>query len=166
MKPRAMYSRISIEADLDSLAKSKQATTVVLRALRDRLTPEEGRQAVAQLPRELKTLWRADAAPDLPVKMHRREFVDRVRREAGLPSRRRAEMLIDAVFAALKEQLSAGEVDDIAAQLPTDLKSVWGAGMKRRARRRRSIAARARRGGGHGRRDSPGAGPAPLAYGA
>ena len=126
MKPRAMYSRISIEADLDSLAKSKQATTVVLRALRDRLTPEEGRQAVAQLPRELKTLWRADAAPDLPVKMHRREFVDRVRREAGLPSRRRAEMLIDAVFAALKEQLSAGEVADIAAQLPTDLKSVWG----------------------------------------
>ena len=73
MKPRAMYSRISIEADLDSLAKSQQATTVVLRALRDRLTPEEGRHAVA-----------------------------------------------------LKEQLSAGEVDDIAAQLPTDLKGVWG----------------------------------------
>src|SRR5687768_14138839 len=69
MKPRAMYSRISIEADLDSLAKSRQATGVVLRALRDRLTPEEGGHAVAQLPRELKTLWRADAAPDLPVRM-------------------------------------------------------------------------------------------------
>jgi uncharacterized protein (DUF2267 family) len=120
-----MYSRISIEADLDSLAESRQATGVVLRALRDRLTPEEGRHAVAQLPRELKTLWRADAAPELPVKMHRREFVDRVRREAGLSSRRRAEMLIDAVFAALKEQLSRGESDDIQSQLPTDLKGVW-----------------------------------------
>jgi uncharacterized protein (DUF2267 family) len=125
MKPRTMYSRVSIEADLDSLAKSRQATGVVLRALRDRLTPEEGRQAVAQLPRELKGLWRADAAPGLPVKMHRREFVDRVQREAGLPSRRRAEMLVDAVFAALKEQLSPGEADDIGAQLPTDLKGVW-----------------------------------------
>ena len=125
MKPRAMYSRISIEADLDSLAKSRQATGVVLRALRDRLTPEEGGHAVAQLPRELKMLWRADAAPDLPVRMHRREFVDRVRREAGLSSRRRAEMLVDAVFGALKEQLSPGEADDIQAQLPTDLKSVW-----------------------------------------
>jgi uncharacterized protein (DUF2267 family) len=120
-----MYSRISIEADIDSLAKSRQATGVVLRALRDRLTPDEGRQAVAQLPGELKMLWRGDAAPDLPVKMHRREFVDRVRQEAGLPSRRRAEMLIDAVFGALKEQLSPGEADDIQSQLPTDLKGVW-----------------------------------------
>jgi uncharacterized protein (DUF2267 family) len=51
--------------------------------------------------------------------------VDRVRREAGLSSRRRAEMLIDAVFAALKEQLSRGESDDIQSQLPTDLKGVW-----------------------------------------
>ena len=125
MKPRTMYSRISIEADIDSLAKSRQATGVVLRALRDRLTPDEGRQAVAQLPGELKMLWRGDAAPDLPVKMHRREFVDRVRQEAGLPSRRRAEMLIDAVFGALKEQLSPGEADDIQSQLPTDLKGVW-----------------------------------------
>ena len=125
MKPRAMYSRVSIEADLDSLAKSRQGTGVVLRALRDRLTPEEGRHAVAQLPRELKTLWRAESAPDVPVKMHRREFVDRVRREAGLPSRRRAEMLVDAVFAALKAQLSPGEADDIVAQLPRDLKGVW-----------------------------------------
>lgn len=125
MKPRLMYSRISVQADLDSLAKSRQATGVVLRALRDRLTPEEGRQAVAQLPQELKTLWRADEAPRVPVKMHRREFVDRVRREAGLPSRRRAEILVDAVFDALKQQLSRGEADDIEAQLPTDLKGMW-----------------------------------------
>jgi uncharacterized protein (DUF2267 family) len=41
-------------------------------------------------------------------------------------SRRVEEEPIDAVFGALKEQLSAGEVDDIAAQLPTDLKGVWG----------------------------------------
>jgi uncharacterized protein (DUF2267 family) len=126
MRPRAMYSRVSIEADLDSLAKSRQATGVVLRALRDRLTPEEGRQAVAQLPRELKALWRPDDAPGLPAKMHRRQFVDRVQREAGLPSRRRAEILVDAVFGALKEQISRGEADDIEAQLPTDLKGVWG----------------------------------------
>ena len=125
MKPRLMYSRISVQADFDSLAKSRQATGVVLRALRDRLTPEEGRQAVAQLPQELKTLWRADEAPGVPVKMHRREFVDRVRREAGLPSRRRAEILVDAVFGALKQQLSRGEADDIEAQLPTDLKGMW-----------------------------------------
>jgi uncharacterized protein (DUF2267 family) len=57
MKPRAMYSRVSVAADLDSLAKARQATAVVMRALRDRLTPEEGAQAVAQLPRDLKGVW-------------------------------------------------------------------------------------------------------------
>jgi uncharacterized protein (DUF2267 family) len=57
--------------------------------------------------------------------MHRREFVERVKREAALPSDRRAEMVVDAVFGALKEQLSPGEVDDIEAQLPRDLKHVW-----------------------------------------
>jgi hypothetical protein len=29
------------------------------------------------------------------------------------------------VFAALKEQLSGGEADDVLAQLPRDLKDVW-----------------------------------------
>jgi len=127
MKPRAMYSRISVDADLDSLAKSRQVTGVVLRALRDRLTPEEGAHAVAQLPRELKELWYAGATtPQGPVKMHRRDFIDRVKLEAGLPSRRRAEKAIDAVFATLKQQLAPGEVGDIEAQLPRDLKNVWG----------------------------------------
>jgi uncharacterized protein (DUF2267 family) len=57
MKARTLYSRVSIEADIDSLEDSRQATAAVLRALRDRLTPEESDQAVAQLPRELKRLW-------------------------------------------------------------------------------------------------------------
>jgi uncharacterized protein (DUF2267 family) len=46
--------------------------------------------------------------------------------EAQLPSLRTAELATDAVFAALKDQLSDGESDDIVAQLPRDLKRVWG----------------------------------------
>jgi len=56
MKARHLYSRVSIEADIDSLEDSRQATAALLRALRDRLTPEAD-QAVAQLPQELKRLW-------------------------------------------------------------------------------------------------------------
>jgi uncharacterized protein (DUF2267 family) len=121
-----MYARVSIDGDLDSLATARQATAVVLRALRDRLTNEEGEHAVAQLPRELKALWRGGVPwARRPIKMHRRELIERVKREAGLPSNRRAEMVVDAVFGALKEQLSPGEVGDIEAQLPRDLKGVW-----------------------------------------
>ena len=126
MKARNLYSRVSIEADIDSLEDSRQATAAVLRALRDRLTPEEADQAVAQLPEELKRLW-AGGSPPLrqPVKMHRREFLERVRVDAGLKSLSQAEMVTDAVFAGLKEQLSPGEADDNVAQLPRDLKGQW-----------------------------------------
>jgi uncharacterized protein (DUF2267 family) len=57
--------------------------------------------------------------------MHRRDFYERVRREAGLKSVREARFLTIGVFAALKEQLSGGEADDVLAQLPRDLKDVW-----------------------------------------
>jgi uncharacterized protein (DUF2267 family) len=126
VKPRVMYSRVGIEADLDSVADARRVTGAVLRALRDRLTPEEAEQASAQLPTELKALWHGGPPPPLrPVRMHRPEFYTRVMTEGGLASMRKAELATDAVFAALKDQISPGECDDILAQLPRDLKQVW-----------------------------------------
>ena len=79
MKARTLYSRVSIEADIDSLEDSRQATAAVLRARRDRLTPVEATLAVAQLPQELKRLW-ASGRPALhqPMKLLRRDFLERV----------------------------------------------------------------------------------------
>ena len=115
-----------LETDRESLVDARRATGVVLRALRDRLTPEEAADAVAQLPRELKALWcGGERAGRRPEKMHRQEFYERVRREAHLASPRDARAATVSVFAALKEQLSPGEADDILAQLPRDLKTVW-----------------------------------------
>ena len=127
MNVRTPYSRVSIEADIDSLEDSRQATAALLRALRDRLTPEEADQAAAQLPKELKRLWASGRPPfSRPLKLHRRQFLERVRIDAGLKSLSQAEIVTDAVFAALKEQLlSAGEASDFVAQLPRDLKSQW-----------------------------------------
>ena len=51
------------------------------------------------------------------------EFYARVRRKAGLAFEREARQATRVVFAALKEQLSLGEADDIVAQLPKDLKA-------------------------------------------
>ena len=58
-----------------------------MRALRDRLTPEEAEQAVAQLPRDLKLVWEEGDVPGRkPVKLHRKEFYERVNAEARLES--------------------------------------------------------------------------------
>jgi len=67
-----MYSRVGVEAGLDSLEETRAATAAVLHALRDRLTPREAEQPAAQLPQELKELWRGAvggsvATPDQSV---------------------------------------------------------------------------------------------------
>jgi uncharacterized protein (DUF2267 family) len=126
MKPRTMYARVAIEADLETLTTARQVTAAVLRALRDRLTADEAKHVPAQLPRELKVLWHSGPPPPRrPLKMHCREFYARVKADGALPSLRKAELATDAVFAALKDQISQGECDDIVAQLPRDLKQVW-----------------------------------------
>lgn len=126
MNATAFYALVMETLEIDDRAKGRAITAAVLQALRDRLTSDEARHARAQLPRPLKRVW--DFGHDVdqrPIRMHRREFYARVRKEADLRSELEARDGTLAVFAALKEQLSPGEADDIAAQLPKDLKEVW-----------------------------------------
>ena len=126
MTTLAFYRRVIDETGQADREAVKRGTAAVLHALRDRLMPTEAAQAAAQLPRALKEVWSAGDRPGRrPVKMHRKDFYDRVRREAGLRNVREARFLTLAVFAALKAQLSGGEADDVLAQLPRDLKDVW-----------------------------------------
>jgi uncharacterized protein (DUF2267 family) len=126
MSALSFYRRVIEETGQPSREAVKAGTAAVLHALRDRLTPEEAKQAVAQLPRDLKLVWEEGDVPGRkPVKLHRKEFYERVKAEARLRSIREARFLTIGVFAALKAQLSPGEADDIQAQLPRDLKEVW-----------------------------------------
>jgi uncharacterized protein (DUF2267 family) len=126
MTTLSFYRTVLEETGQTDREAVKRGTAAVLHALRDRLTSEEARQAAAQLPRELKRVWAEGDAPGRrPVKMHRKEFYDRVKRDAAIGSIREARFLTIAVFAALKAQLSPGEADDVMAQLPRDLKEVW-----------------------------------------
>jgi uncharacterized protein (DUF2267 family) len=126
MTTLSFYRRVIDETGQADREAVKRGTAAVLQALRDRLLSTEAAQAAAQLPRALKEVWSAGDRPDRePIKMHRKAFYERVRREAGLKSVREARFLTIGVFAALKEQLSGGEADDVLAQLPRDLKDVW-----------------------------------------
>ena len=125
MKTPEFYDLVMSELELDDLSTGRRITAAVFHALRDRLTPEEASDARAQLPIPLKRVWDRGRNRQRPLRMHRRQFYARVRVEAGLAGEREARDATLAVFAALKEQLSPGEADDIAAQLPKDLKDVW-----------------------------------------
>ena len=126
MTTLGFYRTVIEETGQTNREAVKRGVAAVLGALRDRLTPEESRQAAAQLPRELKAVWLdGEVAGRKPVKMHRREFYKRVKKDAGLRSIDEARLFVIAVFAALKEQLSPGEVEDVQSQLPRDLKEIW-----------------------------------------
>jgi uncharacterized protein (DUF2267 family) len=126
MTVQAFYRTVMKTSGDDRRELAKRATAAVFHALRDRLTPEESDQVVDQLPAELKEVWQAGEKTDRhPLKLHRDEFFERVKDEMSLPSRREARWMTLAVFAALKEQLSPGEAEDVLAQLPKDLKEVW-----------------------------------------
>lgn len=106
--------------------EAKRVTAAVFHALRDRLTLEEAAQVAAQLPGELKDVWRAgEQAGRKPVKLHRQALYQRVMKEAALGSTRDARWMTLAVLGALKESLSPGEAEDVFAQLPKDLKELW-----------------------------------------
>ena len=126
MTAETFYRQVLVEAGGPALDDARRVTGAVFHAIRDRLTREEAEQAAAQLPRPLKLLWwRGELEDSRPVKMHRRQSYARVQREGELASEREARRATYAVFAALKQQLSPGETDDILAQLPKDLKIVW-----------------------------------------
>ncbi len=126
MKTETFYRRVMLETGRADLEDAMRATAVVFQALRDRLTPDEADQVVAQLPAELKMLWKGgEITGRKPLRMDREAFYARVRTEAGLASLKEARSVTAAVFAALQDQLSPGEVDDVLAQLPKDLKAVW-----------------------------------------
>jgi uncharacterized protein (DUF2267 family) len=126
MKTQTFYRRVMLETGRADLDDARRVTGVVFHALRDRLTGDEAGQVAAQLPGELKALWKeGEAAGRRPAKMDREEFYRRIRAEARLDSVKVAQAVTRAVFAALQDQLSPGEVDDVLAQLPRDLKAAW-----------------------------------------
>lgn len=126
MSTASFYRTVMTTAGNDDRALAKRATAAVFHALRDRLTPEEADQLVAQLPIELKTVWEQGKREGRqPVKLHRAEFFERVKQDVDLPSTKQARWMTLAVFAALKESLTPGESEDVWAQLPKDLKELW-----------------------------------------
>jgi uncharacterized protein (DUF2267 family) len=126
MNGAAFYKLVAETSGEKNREVAKRATAAVFHALRDRLTPREGDQLQAQLPRELKVVWKEGEGDDrAPVKLSREEFFERVMAEAKLGTLRDVRWMTLAVFAALKQQLSLGEAEDVLAQLPKDLKELW-----------------------------------------
>ncbi len=111
--------------------RAEAVTLAVFQVLRDRLTPHEAADVASQLPHGLRSLWTDNDRPGRGVeRIHRDEFVGRVRAFAGLPDEAEADRGVRAVFVVLQHALGSpsgteGEAWDVYSQLPKDLKRLW-----------------------------------------
>jgi len=103
------------------------ALRATLHALRDRLGVEEVAQLGAQLPLLIRGLYYEGWDPTAkPVReRHLEQFLDRISREIRGNHRLDPEQAARAVFIALAEHVSSGEIDDIKSALPAEIRRLW-----------------------------------------
>lgn len=107
--------------------QSYDALRAVLHALRDRLPVQEAADLGAQLPMLMRGLYYEGWNPArVPVKMHRDEFLERVRREFSFEVEGGTEVLVKRVLHAVQRFVTPGEWGDIESTLPKDLDAVIG----------------------------------------
>jgi uncharacterized protein (DUF2267 family) len=112
--------------------KASRIVRAVLHALRNRLSHEESFQLMAQLPMAIKGIyvegWKYDAQPQRM--RHLDEFLQAIREADGnlsgydFGNNAHALRAVQAVFLALYEYVSPGEMRDILNQLPHSLREL------------------------------------------
>jgi len=113
-------------ADLADETEALSVLRGVLHQLRDRLTPEEAIELGAQLPVIVRGIyydgWRPSRTPEKV--RSKQKFLDEVMIKL-LPRRVSPEAAVKDVFALIAHHCDPGEVSDVIAQLPSDIKELW-----------------------------------------
>ena len=112
--------------DLPDEATAYSVLRAVLHQLRDRLTPAEAVDLAAQLPMIVRGIYFEGWQPArTPEKVRtKREFLDGVQAKLR-PHPIAPEPAVRDVLALLTHHCDPGEITDVVAQLPRELKDLW-----------------------------------------
>jgi uncharacterized protein (DUF2267 family) len=114
--------------DLANESAALSVVRAVLHQLRDRLTPEEAVDLAAQLPLVVRGIyfegWRPGRTPEKV--RSKQEFLEGVRAKLR-PHTIAPEPAVRDVLALLTHHCDPGEIADVIAQLPAELKELWPA---------------------------------------
>jgi uncharacterized protein (DUF2267 family) len=107
--------------------RAYHALSAVLRALRDRLTLEEAAQLAAQLPLLVRGIyydqWRPVEQPKRA--RHLADFLALIAQGEGEIKPIDPEDAARAVFKVLDRHISRGEIEQVKAELPAEIRSLW-----------------------------------------
>ena len=127
-KTLVWLDQLGEELTWDHPAGLLAALRAALHALRDRLQVGEAAQLGAQLPLLVRGLyfegWRPAAEPW--KERHAAGFLERIENElGGYADLRDPESVARAVFRVLRRHVSSGEIEQVVATLPADIRKLW-----------------------------------------
>ena len=127
-KTLVWLDQLGEELTWDHPAGLLAALRAALHALRDRLQVGEAAQLGAQLPLLVRGLyfegWRPAAEPW--KERHAAGFLERIERElGGYADLRDPESVAKAVFRVLRRHVSSGEIEQVVAALPAEVRKLW-----------------------------------------
>jgi uncharacterized protein (DUF2267 family) len=127
-KAHLWFNDMAAEMGTEDHNEAYRVLRAYLHALRDRLPVDEAAQLAAQLPELIRGIYYEGWNPSAtPVKYRGyAEFLDRVAGEAILDGETEASFASSAAASVLRRHVSAGEIDDIRAVLPEDLRPILG----------------------------------------
>jgi uncharacterized protein (DUF2267 family) len=111
----------------DDHHRAFQGLRAVLHALRDRLSVQEATDLAAQLPMVVRGMYYEGWHPDgKPLRERKREqFLAHVCAGLANPDDTDVPLLAREVFRLLAHHVSRGEIDDVKANLPAEVRSLW-----------------------------------------
>lgn len=127
-KAHIWFDEVAEQLGTDDHRQAYRVLRAYLHALRDRLTVEESAQLAAQLPDLIRGIYYEGWKPSAtPIRYHGfTDFLDRVAADAELDGETSASYAVSAAAAVLSRHVSAGELEDVRAQLPNDLLPILG----------------------------------------
>jgi uncharacterized protein (DUF2267 family) len=121
-------NEFAYQMGIDDKQVAFEGLRATLKALRDRIPPEEAAQLGAQLPVLMAGFyyqgWRVGATPT--KERSKEAFLEKVSNNlnnADYPIE--TEELVRGVFKFLSQRISDGEIEDVARMMPAQLKDLW-----------------------------------------
>ncbi|MDD3150281.1 MAG: DUF2267 domain-containing protein [Candidatus Gastranaerophilales bacterium] len=130
MNTNEFIKKVMDYAQIEDKHEAERGILIVFSILSHRLQEEESKDVASQLPAELKKMWFDEVwitslynLKNQRLKFrHLTEFIMLVENELLRENLKiHAEKLTKAVFHILKEQIAAGESEDIVANLPREI---------------------------------------------
>lgn len=125
-KTNIWLKELAEELGSDDRQAAYRVLRAYLHAVRDRLMVNEAAQLAAQLPELIRGIYYEDWVPARTPVNYRTvdEFLDRVAAEARLPGETQASYACSAAARVLRRHVSEGEIDDVVAVFPEEMRAV------------------------------------------